>query len=319
MAQDFFTLNRVQFPINKRVSKFIPDVPQFTEDQESLDLAEKILKGAEKNMPVLLVGPTGSGKTATVKWLSYKTNNSYRRVQLNGSTGVDTFIGKWLLEKDGTVWVDGVLTDAMRHGHWLLLDELNAALPEILFVLHSVMDDDKRLILDDKDGELVTAHPDFRIFATMNPSEGYAGTKELNRALFDRFPITINVGYPNTELEEKIIFNHSDLDFNSPKHTKLVDRMIEFAHISREKYDNDELLYPVSTRQLINWAKLITYFGVKTAAKITVLSKADDEIEREKLKAEIDKFFRDDEDAPEGFSTEPAPEQIQEENVVASF
>jgi midasin (ATPase involved in ribosome maturation) len=121
-----------------------------------------------------------------------KTNNGLRRVNLNGATTVDEFLGKMLINEQGTYWVDGVLVSAMQAGDWILLDEINACLPEIAFCLHSLLDDDRMVVLMEYDGRIVRPHPDFRLFASMNPSEEgrYSGTKTL-KSLLDQFPIVI--------------------------------------------------------------------------------------------------------------------------------
>ena len=302
MTNKVFKIGNTEVPINTRESDLIPEEDLFIVDKDNEDAIEKVLKGVEKNYPVLLTGPTGCGKTSMVKYLAYKTNNAYRRVQLNGSTGVDNFVGRWLINSQGTYWQDGILTEAWRKGEFLLLDELNAALPEILFVLHSIMDGDKALILDEKDGEVVKAHPDFRLFSAINPSEDYAGTKELNKALVDRFPIVLKVNYPEAKKEMHIVTAHTkmkDEKLNNPdgspsRKASILRRMVEMANVLRDKSNNSELGFACSTRQLIYWGSLISDYGVKKAAEITIINKADDE-DGKVIRDEMNKYFRDDE------------------------
>ena len=295
-AKKEFKIGKISVSTNVRNNGFVPtDVDNYVLGKSKKDIhyAEKVLCGVQNNFPVLLVGPAGCGKTSSVKWLAGQTNNGYRRIQLNGSTGIDNFVGKWLINKDGTFWVDGILTDAMRQGHWLLLDEINAALPEILFVLHSILDDDRVLILDEKDKELVIPHPDFRLFAAMNPESDYAGTKELNKALLDRFPIILDTDYPGQIKEKEIVKKHTNLP------QVFVDRLIKVGTVLREK-NNDpktDLMCPISTRLLIQWAHLCKSLGVKESAEVCLLPKIIPE-RRNIALDEINKEFRDDEDVP---------------------
>lgn len=94
---------------------------------------------------------------------------------------------------------------ACRHGFWIILDEINMAMPEVTAALHSALDDRRILILDEKDGEVIKIHPNTRIFSAINPSEDYAGTKEMNAALVDRFGIKLFTNYPNERKEVDII------------------------------------------------------------------------------------------------------------------
>ncbi|MCK4686565.1 MAG: AAA family ATPase [Candidatus Lokiarchaeota archaeon] len=299
MTSKVFKIGNTEVPINTRASELIPEEDLFLVDKDNESDIEKILKGIEKNYPVLLTGPTGCGKTSMVKYLAHKTNNAYRRIQLNGSTGVDNFVGRWLINSKGTYWQDGILTEAWRKGEFLLLDELNAALPEILFVLHSIMDGDKALILDEKDGEVVKAHPDFRLFSAINPSEDYVGTKELNKALIDRFPIVLKIKYPELKKEMAIITAHTKLKDETKQTTEdngihsksILYRMVEMANVLRDKSGNSELGFSCSTRQLIYWGSLIADYGVKKAAEITIVNKADDE-DGKVIRDELNKYFR---------------------------
>src|SRR5205085_6851076 len=84
-------------------------------------------------------------------------------------------------------WQDGLVVQAMKAGWWVLLDEVNLAEPQILERLNSVLESDPSLILTEHENEPVTPiHPEFRLFATMNPAE-YAGRSVLSPAYRDRW------------------------------------------------------------------------------------------------------------------------------------
>jgi MoxR-like ATPase len=88
-------------------------------------------------------------------------------------------------------WHDGLVVSAMRHGWWVVLDELNLAEPQILERLNSLLEREPSLVLTEHDNTVlgpggVPIHPSFRIFATMNPAE-YAGRSALSPAYRDRW------------------------------------------------------------------------------------------------------------------------------------
>ena len=178
--------------------------------QESV---KKLLElSADEDMPVLLVGDTGCGKTSLVRNLAAKRGKQFSRFNLTGETTVDEFVGKFILKDSETVWQDGLLINAMKGGHYLVVDEVNAALPEILFVLHSLLDDDKYIVLAGDKGQIVRPHKDFRFFGTMNPVDEYAGTKDLNKSFKSRFNMVIKMDYPNRGIETCIIKERAKLE-----------------------------------------------------------------------------------------------------------
>jgi cobaltochelatase CobS len=231
---------------------------------------EKLAYAVANNLPALLIGETGVGKTLAVRYLAWKTNNGLRRVNLNGATTVDEFLGKLLINEQGTYWVNGVLVDAMLSGDWILLDEINACLPEIAFSLHSLLDDDRMVVLMEYDGRIVRPHPNFRFFASMNPSEEarYGGTKTLNEALLDRFPVVIRMEYLLMEEEVEAVMTQSG---NSDR--ELVARMVRVARDVREAIHNEKVFGSFSTRRVIDWARMSIVFDVHESANYTVLSK----------------------------------------------
>lgn len=221
--------------------------------------------GIKYNTPILLVGDTGCGKTASIRYLAGLTKNALRRVNLNGSTTVDEFVGKWRIEKGTMIWVDGILTECMRKGYWILCDEINAVLPEIAFVLHSVLDDDRMVVLTQKDGEILKAHPNFRFFGTMNPD--YSGTHRLNAAFQDRF-VVVEMDYPKIKDEVKILAQKTGM-----KDEELLTKMVKVAHETRKEFRNEKITVTFSTRKLIFWAEMCRVFTPAKAFKYAVLNK----------------------------------------------
>jgi cobaltochelatase CobS len=265
----------VELPVNEDISpddlKYVPESHEYIDNKRML---ETIAHGITHNLPVLLIGETGVGKTSAIRYIASKCNVPLRRLNLNGSTTVDEFVGKVMLDKDGTYWVDGILIDAMRRGHWLVVDEINAALPEILFVLQSLLDDDRYVVLAESDGEVVRPHANFRLFATMNPSDGgYTGTKELNKALLSRFNIVLTVEWP-TAAEEKKIVEKRYPNRNTVTKEKLA-TMVKFAGDMRTAYAKGSQDFVLSPRDLLSWVQMSEVLGdIMTAGEVTLVNKA---------------------------------------------
>jgi cobaltochelatase CobS len=267
--QSEFVIGSVRVPINQsNPSAHIPGEQIYVNPPQGY--LEKIAYAVVQNLPVLLIGETGVGKTMSVRYLASRTNNGLRRVNLNGATTVDEFLGKLLINEQGTYWVNGVLVDAMLAGDWILLDEINACLPEIAFSLHSLLDDDRMVVLMEYDGRIVRPHPNFRVFASMNPSEEgrYGGTKTLNEALLDRFPVVLHMEYlPEEEEIEAVICQSGNAD------RELVTRMVRVAGDVRQAIHNEKVFGSFSTRRVVDWARMSLTFDVLDSARFTVLSK----------------------------------------------
>ena len=222
------------------------------------------------NLATLLIGESGTGKTSAIRCLANQTKNGLRRVNLNGGTTADELVGRLLINDKGTYWVDGILTEAMRNGEWIVLDEINAALPEVLFVLQSVMDDDGYLVLTEKDDkEIVKKHKDFRIFATCNPPE-YAGTKEMNKALLSRFAICINAEFPPAAKELEIVEHHLG---NAIAASDMAIKLVGLANETRESKENESADYAINTRDILNTLRLSQFMEPMEALGLAFANK----------------------------------------------
>jgi MoxR-like ATPase len=235
---------------------------------ELIDLA------VQMNESVLLIGETGVGKTSLVRNLAHDKGFKSVRFNLTGETTVDEFVGKYTLHNGETLWQDGVLLQAMKKGMWLICDEINAALPEILFVLHSLLDDDRHVMVANHNGEIVKPHEDFRFFATMNPVDEYAGTKELNKAFKSRFGMILIIETPDNEKEIQLIQDRTGVSVADARKIVLV------ANKLRDMKRKQQIFLTTSTRDLLQWAALSLKTGLGTAFGVTILNKSDNDEER---------------------------------------
>jgi MoxR-like ATPase len=243
----------------------------------------KLIKlGIKEDYPILLIGETGTGKTSLIRQQAIEQKADWVRFNLTGETTVDEFVGKYELEGGQTVWRDGILLQAMKMGKWLIVDEINVALPEILFVLHSLLDDDKFVVVASHSGEVVRPHDNFRFFATMNPVDEYAGTKELNKAFQSRFNMVLQVTYPSKKIESRIVTDKAGISGSTAT------MMADVAVALRKAKKDDKIFYTCSTRDLIQWGKLIDAgLDEGTAFIVAVLNKANGD------KPEMIKIYED--------------------------
>lgn len=242
----------IQVPVGDGTSAFIPQNSKTFID--SKDIMTAIAIGIRDNYSVLMIGESGTGKSSAIRYIAEKTQRGLRRINLNGGTTADELVGRILINEKGTYWVDGPLTEAVRNGDMVVLDEINAALPEVLFVLHALLDDDGYLVLTEKpDKEIVRKHPNFRFFATCNPPE-YAGTKEMNQALLSRFGICIYCNFPEATKETEIIESHLGTNVAKDNFTQ---KLIELSNNLRNEKANNKINYAVNTRDILNTLRLI--------------------------------------------------------------
>jgi len=162
-----------------------------------------------ERMPIMLKGPTGCGKTRFVEYLAWRLARPLVTVACHEDMTASDLVGRYLLDAEGTVWHDGPLTLAIRHGAICYLDEIVEARQDTTVVIHPVTDD-RRILPLEKRGELVHAHPDFQLVISYNP--GYQSVlKDLKESTKQRFG-AIDFGYPPPAIEAEIVAHEAGVD-----------------------------------------------------------------------------------------------------------
>ncbi|KAI1794980.1 midasin [Ganoderma leucocontextum] len=164
-----------------------------------IDLARII---AAKRFPVLIEGPTSSGKTSSIEYLTKRTGHRFVRINNHEHTDIQEYIGTYVSDPvtGKLVFKEGLLVRALRQGDWIVLDELNLAPTDVLEALNRLLDDNRELVIPETQ-EVVRPHPHFMLFATQNPPGLYAGRKVLSRAFRNRFLEVHFEDVPQAELE----------------------------------------------------------------------------------------------------------------------
>ncbi|KAK0464246.1 midasin nuclear AAA ATPase [Desarmillaria tabescens] len=164
-----------------------------------IDLARIILT---RRFPILIEGPTSSGKTSSIEYLARRTGHTFIRINNHEHTDIQEYLGSYVPEPvtGKLVFQDGLLVRALRNGDWIVLDELNLAPTDVLEALNRLLDDNRELVIPETQ-EVVRPHPHFMLFATQNPPGLYAGRKVLSRAFRNRFLEVHFDDVPEAELE----------------------------------------------------------------------------------------------------------------------
>jgi nitric oxide reductase NorQ protein len=201
----------------------------------------------DARLPVMLKGPTGCGKTRFVEYMSYRLGRPLITVACHEDLFASDLLGRYLLKKDETVWVDGPLTRAVRMGAICYLDEIVEARKDTTVVIHPLTDN-RRTLSVDKKGEIIRAHPDFTMVISYNP--GYQSVlKDLKQSTRQRF-VSMDFAYPEAEKEAEIVAREGNVDIQKAL------RLVALAQKIRNIREHG-LTEGASTRLLIYAAEMI--------------------------------------------------------------
>jgi len=237
-------------------------------------------------LPVMVKGPTGCGKSRFIEYMAWKLNKPLITVACNEDMTASDLVGRYLLDANGTRWLDGPLTVAARIGAICYLDEIVEARQDTTVVIHPLTDHRRTLPLDKK-GELLHAHPDFQLVISYNP--GYQSLlKDLKQSTKQRFT-AFDFDYPTAELETEILTTETAMD--AALCAKLVQIGVTARNLKGHGLDEG-----ISTRLLVYAATLIKG-GVeaRAACRMALVRPITDDADiRDTLDHAIDAVFASD-------------------------
>ena len=198
-------------------------------------------------LPVMIKGPTGCGKSRFVEFMAHRLRKPLITVACNEDMTASDLVGRYLLDAQGSRWIDGPLTQAARTGAICYLDEVVEARADTTVVIHALTDH-RRCLHIDKKAETLPAHPDFQLVISYNP--GYQSLmKDLKPSTKQRF-VALEFDYPDKAQEVAIL--QAETGIGAEPATTLV----ELARTARNLKGHG-LVEGVSTRLLVYAAQLM--------------------------------------------------------------
>lgn len=223
-----------------------------------------------QQLPLMIKGPTGCGKSRFVESMAQKLGRPLVQVSCHDETSASDLMGRYLLKGGETIWQDGPVTRAVRMGAILYLDEIAEAREDVIVILHSLSDHRRELYLD-RTGETVKASKEFMLVVSFNP--GYQKSlKELKPSTRQRF-VGLDFNIPIEPIETRIIARESGVN------EKDALKLVQFANKVRQ-LRHLGMTETVSTRLLVDAGKLIKGgIGPRKACRVAVVSPLTDDPE----------------------------------------
>jgi len=262
-------MNTVETCEEKNILKVLKqdEQPFYHPIDREVEVFEKVY---ENKIPLLLKGPTGTGKSRFVEFMAYQLDKKLLTISCHEETSSTDLIGRFIIKGAETIWIDGPLTIAVKEGCILYLDEIAEARPDVIVAIHSLTDH-RREIFIDKLGITIKAHPDFMLVASFNP--GYQrGFKELKPSTKQRF-VAVSFAYPDASVEMEILIQETNIDADTAK------KLVKIGNKIRNLTELG-LAETVSTRLLVDAAKLIhTNLPKRLAVKVAIVEPLTDDLE----------------------------------------
>ena len=208
----------------------LTEEPYYVPIGDEVELFEAAYRS---KIPVLFKGPTGCGKTRFVEYMSYRLRQPMTRISQNDGAAPDAssngtlplvtiachedltasdLVGRYLLQGEETIWIDGPLTRAVKAGGICYLDEIVEARKDTTVLIHPLTDH-RRILPVEKKGELLEAADGFLLVMSYNP--GYqSALKDLKHSTRQRF-VAIEFDYPPKETEADIVAHESGVDLET--------------------------------------------------------------------------------------------------------
>lgn len=275
--------SNLNVPAFSERDEHVPEIDNAYQFNQDVTLA--ILSGFIHNRRVMVQGMHGTGKSTHIEQIAARLNWPCVRINLDGHISRLDLVGKdAIVLKDGkqiTEFQEGILPWAIQRPVALIFDELDAARPEVMFVIQRILEREGKFTLLDQN-TVLKPHSAFRIFATANTvglgnlNGLYHGTSVMNQAQIDRWNIVAKLNYLSSSDEINIIASRvPSLDNDSGRQT--IASMVALAGLTRKGFEAGDISTLMSPRTVIFWAENTQIFNDPAAAfRLSFLNKCDE-------------------------------------------
>lgn len=244
------------------------------------DVTLALLAGFSSNRRVMIQGFHGTGKSSHIEQVAAHLNWPCVRVNLDGHISRLDLVGRDAVViregKQVTEFQEGIVPWALQRPVALVFDEFDAGRPDVMFVIHRILERDGKLTLLDQN-RVITPHPGFRLFATANTiglgnlTGLYHGTQLLNQAQIDRWNIVTTLNYLPKQEEAAIVAAQVPEFASRDEHVQM---MVAMANLTRQGFQAGDISTVMSPRTVITWAEnAVILDDFDTAFRLSFLNK----------------------------------------------
>lgn len=283
-ARDVFGIDAdIQVPAFSTRDEHVPEIDEAY--QFNADVTIAILSGFTNNRRVMVQGLHGTGKSTHIEQVAARLNWPCIRINLDGHISRLDMVGKDAVvirdNKQVTEFQEGIVPWSLQRPVALIFDELDAARPEVMFVIQRILEREGKFTLLDQN-KVISPNPFFRLFATANTiglgnlNGLYHGTQMINQAQMDRWNIVARLNYLSVEDEVNIVVSRVP-SFDNEEGRKTVASMVAVADLTRKGFTAGDTSTLMSPRTVIFWAENYEIFrNLSTAFRLSFLNKCDE-------------------------------------------
>ena len=258
-----------------------------------------LIRSAVRGKNIMMTGQAGCGKTMAAKALVKSLDRPEYYFNLGATQDPrSTLIGNVHYNKvDGTYFSESLFVKAIQTPNAvILLDELTRAHPDAWNILMPVLDQGQRYLrLDEADGQkTIMVANGVTFIATANIGNEYTATRQLDKALMDRFTV-IEMDLLNQKEELGLLkYMFPTVDETELSNVSNITNLTRVEAVA----ENARITSGVSTRTSVEIAGLMfDGFSLLEAADITIYPQYDNtggvDSERTFVKQIVQKFVSD--------------------------
>jgi MoxR-like ATPase len=235
------------------------------------DILQHLILSQDSGESVWFGGPKGTGKSETARQFAAVTGRAFTRINFHKYTSAEDYIGAVGLENGQTVFKRGDFLAAFTHPSTvILLDEVTNADPGELAPLNGFLEPNSAVSFG---GAVQTRAPGVLVFAADNTlgngddSGRYAGTRQMNSALVDRFARVVQFDYLPVASEVEALVRHTGCN------PKLALHILEAVYVARKQVLTGEVIDAPSIRSVIAFIRALRVLPVDKAWATTIAAR----------------------------------------------